>query len=54
MGITNDINSLGHQDNWNNHFLNVVSETTTYTDVFLTEKTLKTNSGKKALYYTWR
>ena len=47
VGITNDINSLGHQDNWNNHFLNVVSETTTYTDVFLTEKTLKPIVGRR-------
>jgi len=47
VGITNDITTLGHQDNWNNHFLNVVSETTTYTNVFLTEKTLKPIIGRR-------
>jgi len=47
VGITNDINSLGHIDNWNSHFLNVVTETTVYTDVFLTEKTLKPIIGKR-------
>ena len=47
VGITNDINSLGHEDNWNSHFLNVVTETTVYTDVFITEKTLKPIIGKR-------
>ena len=47
VGITNDISSLGHKDNWNSHFLNVVTETTVYTDVFITEKTLKPIIGKR-------
>ena len=47
VGITNDINSLWHIDNWNSHFLSVVTETTVYTDVFLTEKTLKPIIGKR-------
>ena len=45
--ITNDINSLGHKDNWNSHFLNVVTETTVYTDVFITEKTFKPIIGRR-------
>jgi len=47
VGITNDIHSLGHEQNWNNHFLNVVTETTTYTDVFITEKTFKPIIGER-------
>ena len=47
VGITNDITSLGHINNWNSHFLNVVTETTVYTDVFITEKTLKPIIGKR-------
>ena len=47
VGITNDINTLGHPHNWNSHFLNVVTETTTYTDVFVTEKTLKPIIGRR-------
>lgn len=47
VGITNDIHSLGHNANWNNHFLNIVSETTTYTDVFITEKTFKPIIGER-------
>jgi hypothetical protein len=46
-GITNDITSLGHKDNWNSHFLNVVTETTDYTDVFITEKTFKPIFGRR-------
>lgn len=47
VGITNDISSLGHKDNWNSHFLNVVTETTVYTDVFITEKTFKPIIGRR-------
>ena len=47
VGITNDIHSFGHNANWNNHFLNIVSETTTYTDVFITEKTFKPIIGER-------
>ena len=47
VGITNDISSLGHENNWNSHYLNVVTETTVYTDVFITEKTLKPIIGKR-------
>jgi hypothetical protein len=47
VGITNDINSLGHISNWNSHAVNIVTETTTYTDVFITEKTFKPILGKR-------
>ncbi len=47
IDITNDICSLGHIDNWNNHFVNVVTETTVYTDVFITEKLLKPIIGRR-------
>lgn len=40
-GITNDITGLGHKNNWNSHFLHIVSETTVHTDVFISEKTFK-------------
>jgi len=40
-GITNDITSLGLRSNWNSHFLNIVSETTIHTNVFLSEKIFK-------------
>jgi len=46
-GITNDITSLGHEDNWNSHFLNVVTETTDFTNVFITEKTFKPILGRR-------
>ena len=39
--IPNDIYGLGDPDIWNSFFLNVVTETTTHTDVFLSEKTWK-------------
>jgi len=39
--IPNDIFSLGDPDIWNSFFLNIVTETTTHTDVFITEKTWK-------------
>lgn len=47
VGITNDITGLGHKDNWNAHFLNVVTETTIHSDVFISEKTLKPIIGKR-------
>ena len=37
----NDIVSLGDADNWQRHFLTVVTETTIHTDVLLSEKTFK-------------
>jgi hypothetical protein len=46
-GITNDITSLGYPNNWNNHFLNVVTETTVHTDVFLSEKVFKPIIGMR-------
>jgi hypothetical protein len=46
-GITNDITSLGLRSNWNSHFLNIVSETTIHTDVFLSEKIFKPIIGMR-------
>lgn len=46
-GITNDITGLGHPDNWNSHFLNVVTETTIHTNVFLSEKIFKPIIGMR-------
>jgi len=37
----NDIISLGDGENWQRHFLTVVTETTIHTDVLLSEKTFK-------------
>ena len=37
----NDIISLGDAENWQRHFLTVVTETTIHTDVLLSEKTFK-------------
>lgn len=45
--ITNDITTLGNPEFWNSHFLNVVSETTIHSDVFISEKTLKPIIGKR-------
>jgi len=39
--IDNDIVSLGDPDVWNSYFINVVTETTVHTDVFISEKTWK-------------
>jgi hypothetical protein len=39
--IDNDIVSLGDSNIWNSHFINVVTETTVHTDVFISEKTWK-------------
>lgn len=47
VGITNDITSLGHEQNWNSHFLNVITETTVHTDVFLSEKIFKPIIGRR-------
>jgi hypothetical protein len=41
MDIKNDIVTLGDYKNWNRHFINVVTETTIHTDVFISEKTWK-------------
>jgi len=46
-GITNDITGLGHPENWNSHFLNVVTETTIHTNVFLSEKIFKPILGMR-------
>lgn len=49
-GITNDISSLGSPDVWNDHFLNIVSETSTgfeHQGVFISEKTFKPILGKR-------
>ena len=49
-GITNDISSLGCPDKWNDHFLNIVSETTCGSQdkgVFISEKTFKPIIGKR-------
>ena len=43
--ITNDISSYGHMQNWQQHFLNVVTETVVHTDVFISEKTIKPIAG---------
>lgn len=45
LGITNDVSSLGNMNYWHDHFLNVVSETTIHTNVFISEKTLKPIMG---------
>ena len=41
----NDIISLGDANNWQRHFLTVVTETTIHTDVLLSEKTFKPIMG---------
>lgn len=41
VGITNDITSLGNPELWNNHRINIVSETTQHTNFFISEKTFK-------------
>lgn len=45
--IPNDIFSLGNLDIWKSSFLNVVTETTTYTDIFLSEKIFKPMLGMR-------
>ena len=46
-GITNDITGLGSSEYWNSHFLNIVTETTVHTDVFISEKTFKPIIGMR-------
>jgi hypothetical protein len=41
MPIKNDILTLGDAKNWNSFFINVVTETTIHTDLFISEKTWK-------------
>jgi hypothetical protein len=41
MSIKNDILTLGDTNNWNRCFVNLVTETTVHTDVFISEKTWK-------------
>ena len=43
FGIVNDLSSIGRLDIWQNHFLNVVSETefNNWHDLFVSEKTFK-------------
>ena len=41
LPIKNDILTLGDPTNWKKHFINIVSETTVHTDVFISEKTWK-------------
>lgn len=50
VGIANDILSLGVESNWNNHFLNIVSETICGNgngSIFISEKTLKPIIGRR-------
>lgn len=46
-GITNDISSLGNLEYWDDHLINIVTETTVNTDTFITEKTWKPILGLK-------
>lgn len=46
-GIANNIFSLGHINNWGNHFVNVVTETEIASPGFITEKTLKPIIGMR-------
>ena len=46
-GMSNNINSLGLKENWNNHFLNVVTETVINGPGFISEKTLKPIVGRR-------
>ena len=46
--FSNNITSIGSEINWNNHFLNIVTETDFNTDSsFITEKTLKPIIGRR-------
>ena len=40
-GISNDIDTLGSLANWNRYLINVVTETTHFSDTFISEKTWK-------------
>lgn len=46
-GIVNDINSLGNIFNWENHLINIVTETTVSSSTFISEKTWKPILGLK-------
>ena len=46
-GITNDISSLGNKLYWNNHLINIVTETTIHSSTFISEKTWKPILGLK-------
>jgi hypothetical protein len=47
MSIKNDIVTLGDVRNWSRCFINVVSETTVHTDLFISEKTWKPIIGMR-------
>lgn len=47
MSIKNDIVTLGDSNNWARCFINVVSETTVHTDLFISEKTWKPIIGMR-------
>jgi hypothetical protein len=47
MAIKNDIVTLGDVKNWSRCFINVVSETTVHTDLFISEKTWKPIIGMR-------
>lgn len=49
FGISNDIHTLGNIDSWNNHFLNIVSETEfePWNDMYISEKTWKPMIGMR-------
>lgn len=46
-GIPNDITSTGKQEYWDNHLINVVTETTVTSETFISEKTWKPILGLK-------
>ena len=46
-GIPNDITSVGKEEYWNKHLINIVTETTTTSDTFISEKTWKPILGLK-------
>lgn len=45
--ITNNIHNVGSRVNWNNHVVNIVSETTLSSTGFISEKTLKPIIGRR-------
>lgn len=47
MSIKNDIVTLGDANNWSKCFINVVSETTVHTNLFISEKTWKPIIGMR-------
>ena len=46
-GMSNNITTLGLKENWNSHFLNIVTETEVQGPGFISEKTLKPIIGKR-------